>query len=377
MPKSKSGSIRKRDGLLYARVTFFDDNGKRREKWKRADNRSHAKELIKEMLRDLDDHGPEIFDNEKMTFADLAEHYKKTYLIAPQYIDGRKIAGRRDWKRFRQILEVLKNHFGKDLLKSISYSDVEYFRNVRLNTKTKRGSQRSITTVNRELALLRRVFNVAARNRWMLRNPFGCGEPLIHPGDEKARERIITIEEEERLLAACSGPRSHILPIIIAALDTGMRIGEILKLTWEDIDFENRIVTAHTLKTKIMSLRQLAMTPRLFVALIESYERSTKEPTDLVFGITNTIKTAFNTARALAGLPDVRIHDLRHTAATRLVQGHIPLAEVGRILGHTQPSTTYRYVNANVDTARRAADVLASFSKNRENEDLNEATVVH
>ena len=45
MPKSKSGSIRKRDGLLYARVTYLDDSGKRKEKWRRAESRSHAKEL--------------------------------------------------------------------------------------------------------------------------------------------------------------------------------------------------------------------------------------------------------------------------------------------------------------------------------------------
>lgn len=363
MPKAKSGSIRKRDGLLYARITYLDDGGKRREKWKRADSRSDARELIKNMLRDLDDHGPEVFDHEKMSFADLAEHYKTTYLIPPQYVDGRKIAGRRDWKRFRQILEVLTNHFRKHTLKAISYSDIEAFRNVRLRTKTKRDSQRSITTVHRELALLRRVLNVAVRNGWIVRNPFNCGDPLIHPGDEKARERVITVEEEERLLAACSGPRAHIRPIVIGALDTGMRIGEILKLIWSDIDFDERIITVRAFNTKTMRTRYVAMTPRLSTTLREVYEASTKEPESLVFGISNSIKTAFNTARDLAGLSDVRMHDLRHTAASRLVQGHIPLSEVGRVLGHTQANTTYRYVNSNIETARRAAAVLYELNR--------------
>jgi integrase len=80
-------------------------------------------------------------------------------------------------------------------------------------------------------------------------------------------------------------------------------------------------------------------------------------------------------ARKIAGLSDVRMHDLRHTAATRLVQGHVPLSEVGRVLGHTQANTTYRYVNANVETARRAADVLATLSENRQNE--VEPTTIH
>lgn len=375
MPKSRTGSIYQRDGVMYARITFIDQSGKRKQKWKRADSRTHAKDLIKQMLRDLDDHGPEVFDHERITFAELAEHYKKTYLITPQYVDGRKVVGRRDWKRFRQILEVLTNQFGRDLIKSISYSDIEHFRNVRLDTKTKRKTQRSITTVNRELALLRRVLNVAVRNGWLLRNPFNSGETLIHPGDEKARERIITIEEEERLLAACSGPRAHIRPIIITALDTGMRIGEILKLTWNDIDLDNQLITVRAFNTKTMRTRYVAMTTRVFAAISDLYERSSKNSTDIVFGITDTIKTAFNSARKLAGLPDVRIHDLRHTAATRLVQGHISLSEVGRVLGHTQVNTTYRYVNADIETARRAAGVLTTFNEIKQKQD--EKPVVH
>jgi integrase len=373
MPKVKSGSIRKRDGVLYARITYFDDNGKRREKWKRAESRSDAKDLVKDMLRDLDDRGPEFFDYERITFAELAEHYKNTFIIAPQYIDGRKIAGRRDWRSSRRILEVLINHFGKWHLRSITYSDIAQFRIARLNTKTRRGTQRTIATVHRELALLRRVLNVAVRNGWLTRNPFNCGEPLINPGDEKQRERILTPEEENRLLAACSGPRAHIRPILIVALDTGMRRGEILKLVWEDIDFENQIITVRAFNTKTMRTRYLAMTPRLYVALQDVYEQSTRETSDLVFGITDTIKTAFNSARKFAGLNDVRFHDLRHTAASRLVQGHVPLSEVGRVLGHTQANTTYRYVNANIETARRAAAVLGEFNKQSDNSD----TVVH
>jgi integrase len=73
----------------------------------------------------------------------------------------------------------------------------------------------------------------------------------------------------------------------------------------------------------------------------------------LVFGILDNVKRSFTAARSKAGLNDLRFHDLRHTAATRLVGAHIPLSEVGRVLGHSQASTTYRYVNANVETAKR------------------------
>lgn len=87
-----------------------------------------------------------------------------------------------------------------------------------------------------------------------------------------------------------------------------------------------------------------------------------KRPDDLVFGIADNVKRSFDAVRRAAGIDDVRFHNLRHTAATRLVSAHIPLSEVGRVLGHTQANTTYRYVNANIDTARRAAAALDAFN---------------
>jgi integrase len=85
-------------------------------------------------------------------------------------------------------------------------------------------------------------------------------------------------------------------------------------------------------------------------------------PNGLVFGVSDNVKRSFMAARSKTGLNDVRFHDLRNTAATRLVGAHIPLSEVGRVLGHSQANTTYRYVNANVETAKRAAAALDAFN---------------
>jgi integrase len=117
-----------------------------------------------------------------------------------------------------------------------------------------------------------------------------------------------------------------------------------------------------------MRERQVAVTERLTRELEAVYERSIKDPDTLVFGISDNVKKSFNSARKAAGLPDVRFHDLRHTHATRLVAAHMPLSEVGRILGHTQVNTTYRYVNANIETAQRAAAILDSFNGFNEQE---------
>ena len=111
-----------------------------------------------------------------------------------------------------------------------------------------------------------------------------------------------------------------------------------------------------------MKERQVAITTRLALALERLKASSPDDTNGLVFGILDNVKRSFTSARSDAGLKDVRFHDLRHTAATRLVGAHIPLSEVGRVLGHTQANTTYRYVNANLQTARRAAAALNMFN---------------
>ena len=141
-----------------------------------------------------------------------------------------------------------------------------------------------------------------------------------------------------------------------------MRRGEMFKLKWSDIDFENRFITIRAFNTKTMRERQVAITERLSLELELLWQNSSQGTDDLVFGVTTSVKTAFNKVKAIAGVPDLRFHDLRHTHATRLVSKHLPLSEVGRMLGHTQANTTFRYVNPNVETARRAAAALDEFN---------------
>lgn len=218
-----------------------------------------------------------------------------------------------------------------------SISDVRRFRATRIAQETRTKTQRTIASVNRELSMRRRMLNVAQHDGWILRNPSAAGDSLISLADENKRERILTREEELKLLAACKTPqRIHLRAILICALDTGMRQCEIFSLRWRDVDLENGLLNIQAFHTKTMKERQIAITTRLALEL----ER----------------------LKASAGLRDARFHDLRRTAATRLVGAHIPLSEVGRVLGHTQANTTYRYVNANVEAAKRAAAALNMFN---------------
>lgn len=368
---------------ILARVGHTDDKGKRRDIVRVASSRTDAREKIKEILDDLEDRNGKTLDAARMTFADLAKHFETHYLKEAEYIEGRKVEGVRSLKPAQAAVNALKQCFGRRRLQSLSYGDIRSYRAARLKEPT-RGDlarhkralhhdrkaelqvTRTIAAVNRELSKLRRMLNIALREGWIKQNPFAAGESLISLADERKRERILTRDEERRLLDACTAHREHLRPILICAIDSGMRRGEILSLKWRDVDFEHGLISIQAFNTKTMKERQVSMTARLARELEMLWEQSPKDERQRVFGIVNNVKRSFTTARNAAGLSDVRFHDLRHTHATRLVGAHIPLSEVGRVLGHTQPSTTYRYVNANVETARRASAALDAFNAQNE-----------
>jgi integrase len=356
MAREKGYVFKDKFNRWFARTSYRDETGKYHNVKKVAKSRSHAKEVLKQLLRELDDHGGKSVASARMTFGELADYYDKSYLIEAQYVGDRKVAGLRSCYDGKFRLEILREYFGIRRLREITHSDLEKFRIARLGTKTKHDKQRSIATVNRELGLLRRVLNVAVANGWIHRSPFTMGKSLISVGDEKPRERILTREEEERMLAACTGWRAHLRPILICALDTGMRRGELFKLVWADVDFDNKLITIRAFNTKTMRQRQIGMTERLARELAILYAKN-PNPEALLFGI-GSIKGSWNKVRRQAGIMDLRFHDLRHTYATRLVSKHLPLSEVSRVLGHTQPTMTYRYTHLTVETARRAAAAL-------------------
>ena len=381
------GSISTR---ILARVGHTDDQGKRRDIVRVATSRTDARDKIKEILDDLEQRNGKTIDAARMTFADLATHFEKHYLTEAEYVDGRKVSGVRSLVPAQAAVNALKRYFGKRRLQSLSYGDIRSYRAARLKEPTpadlarhKRALAqdrkaelkvtRTIATVNRELSKLRRMLNIAQREGWIKQNPFAAGESLISLADERKRERILTRDEERRLLEACSGHhhREHLRPILICALDTGMRRGEILSLRWHDVDFQDGIINIQAFNTKTMKERQVSLTARLSRELQELWEQNPQDQRQRVFGIVSNVKRSFTAARKTAGLLDVRFHDLRHTHATRLVSLHLPLSEVGRVLGHTQLNTTYRYVNANVETARRASAALDAF--NSENDTTQRA----
>lgn len=358
-----SHEISAQSASWVSRFTFTDETGKRRDIKRRVESKTEAKEELKRLINKFDSQGEQAIEGDQLIFRELAKIYEERNLVPAEYHGDRKIRGLRNDRTPRAHLRILTQYFGSKRIKNITHSDVEYFKQSRLKTKTPRGKERTIATVNRELEVFRAVLRFAVRQDWLVRSPFEKGAALISKSDEVQRERILTHEEEGRLLTACTGRRAHLKAILIAALDTCARRGELFKLTWADVDFENRLISLRATTTKTQRSRTIGMTARLYSELKTLYEKSTQEPKSLVFGLTDTVKKSFAGACRDAGIVGFRFHDCRHTAITRMVQSGMPSHLIMKVSGHTQPITFSRYVNADEDVARQAANALDRFNQ--------------
>jgi integrase len=202
----------------------------------------------------------------------------------------------------------------------------------------------------------------------MLKNPFHRGDSLIIVSAERRREKILSPAEEVRLLEACdSHPyRRPLRPLLIFLVDTGCRKSEALKLCWRSVCFDTRIITIEGMTTKTLKTRQVMMTERVYRELLTLWEASSTDLNERVFGITDNVRKSFASACEVAGIKQggidgLTLHSLRHTAATRLVQGGMPLQLAGRILGHSQVNTTYPYLSANTQTLGQAAAIFEAI----------------
>lgn len=357
----------KKTGLLYALYTYTDRFGIRRYVKRRARNIQHAREIYKQLENERKTKGEEFLQTAKMTFDQLADYAEKHYVRPPVYAEDRKVGGMRSWKDARNKLDVLRRYFGHMKVRDITAEDLKEFKELRLKTRTKRRAPRKIASVNREMSLLRRVINIAFKKRWIPFSPFEEGQ-LISVAEEVKRTRVISREEEGRLLAACNDPRrEHLRPVIICGIDTGMRSGEMFKLRWRDVSLRGRYISISAFNTKSESPRDVPISARLALELERLWQESTKDKDALVFGVSR-IKRGWTTACRLAGVRGATPHDLRHTAATRMIRQGVELAEVARILGHASVKTTYRYVNVTPETIGKAMEAIDRFNEEEHKE---------
>lgn len=361
MSKERTGYVFPRGETWVARVTYTDSTGTRRNISRSFPTKSEANKGLKSLVKNLDEKGSRFVNFEHQTFADLADYYEKHYLIEPVYIEDRKVAGLRSYQSLKRRLNLLKDHFGKRKLRQMTYGDIEQFKREYLAKPTHRGETRSLADAHRVLTLLRSMLKVAEREDWITRSPFGRGKPLVSMADEKPRERVLSRDEEQRLLAVCIGRKAALRPLLICALDTGMRRGELISLKWKHVDLLSRLIHIEAFNTKTMRERTVPLSERLTNELQQLYFESEADSSGLVFNSRGWIHNQLKRACKLAGIEDFRLHDCRHTCATRLVQGGLPLTECARILGHSTLAMTFRYTNTDNTTLARAAAILDGF----------------
>lgn len=404
MPRDTKGSIIERTDRpgLWARVTYVDNLGRRRVIQRKVDSRTEGKLLLKKLLREIDDHGAQILDGDRLTFRDLAKVYEEKRLFEPTITPSGKAIGLKSFKSVRRRLRTLTKYFGNKRIRNITHADIETYKRERLATipqretvkrakleerlktlrkapakaeggeslrieneierlaqqLTNQPAPRTEADVNRDLQLLRNVLNFAIRQGWINQNPFALGEPLISQAVEVRRERVLSRDEEERLLLACTDGRAHLRPILICALDTAMRRGEIFQLRWKDVDLFGGEITVRATTTKTGKARAVPISARLRDELTRLRAIAPDDPNERVFGIVNTIKKGFASACQAAGVEEFRFHDARHTAITRWIEQGLPPMQVMAISGHTQMQTFARYVNADKAAIRRAAEAM-------------------
>jgi integrase len=266
---------------------------------------------------------------------------------------------KRSFKDDQSRMAVLLEHFGSKRLSDISPIDIERFKLDRRKSTTRTGRPRSLSTINRELALLRHVFTLALRDGLIRSHPMK-GKVKLYREDNKV-ERYLTDEEEARLVAACVGRYEHLRPIIITALYTGMRRGEIFNLKWSDVNFNANLI--HVRQSKSGRPRSIHMTPNVRTEIEKLLPL--RAETEYVLGNPHTgqartdLKHGFTAVCKAAGIEGLRFHDLRHTFATRLAQYSGNIVDVAHVLGHAQVSTTMRYAHAIPDRVAEAMNRLA------------------
>jgi integrase len=268
---------------------------------------------------------------ERRTLADLIDRQLQTI----------KIDRPHDYERQRAILGVWKDALGAYTLATITPEVLSRHRD---NLQARAGL--SPATVNRYLSALSTAFSNAVREwHWISDNPLSRVSKKAEP---RGRVRYLADDERAALLQRCR--KSEYKPlylIVLFALTTGMRRGELLGLRWQDIDLERRVAVLHN--TKNGDRRSVVIVPEV-VELLREHGKVRKLGSDQVFvsdgpSEVSLFDTAWYKALQEAKIRDFRFHDLRHTAASYLAMSGASVPELAAVLGHRTLQMVKRYAH--------------------------------
>jgi integrase len=317
-------------------------NGKRYRKV--IGTKKKAEQIQKKLESEVIEGKWEIRDKDEISFKDLLERYL-------EYMQANKAKSTVYCDTYR-IKAHLLPYFGDTPIQFITAQMIDDYKSMRINADA------SPNTVNHELVNLSHMLRMAVRWKYIDRNVVSDVERMKIA---KKSPRYLSQDEVCRLLEAAR--ESYIYPLIVTALHTGMRKGELLNLTWSDINFDQRMITIQSRSdwhTKNYKPRSWFLTPVLYEVLKDhrQFHIESGIENDYVFTYNgNRIKTdipeSLRTVVTKAGLKGVTLHTLRHTFASQLVMAGVPLRDVQELMGHQSFQTTLQYAHLSEEHVKK------------------------
>ncbi len=284
-----------------------------------------------------------------------------------------------------KILQSIQTHFGQwenKQLQDISHFLVANWRKQQLKAGKSPG------TVNRSIAYLRALLNHAYHNNVIASHPLATFKQLRE--DKNKIVRYLLPDEETRLREALiardtkaakerdsanqwrkergyslkhtiQGYSDYLHPLVLLALNTGMRRGELFNLHWNDIDLKRRTLAIHGHNAKSGKTRHIPLNEEAFAVLVKWRNESSSKR--YVFTLTgarlDNIKTAFGNVLKQAEIDVFRFHDLRHTFASKLAMRAVDLNTIRELLGHSDLQMTMRYAHLAPNVKAKAVELLS------------------
>ena len=313
-------TIRKRDSKWQVQVRRSGHRGISRSFVLRKDAIAWAREM--EVRADRSEFPVDTTELNRLTLADIVLRYRDTVSIRKRGYAVECIV----------LTAFLRHPICRKSLAQITSKDFAVYRDERLKSIKP-------TTLKRELSPLQNMFEVA-RDEWGLparENPLSKIRVDI---PFQRRERRLKDGELERLTLSAQHCRNPlILPIVLLAVETGMRRSEILSLMWNEVIPAKRLAVLS--QTKNGHSRTIPLSTRALSALQKVHKTE-----DRIFPMTaNAFRLAWERLRARAGLLDLRFHDLRHEAISRFFEMGLSVPEVALISGHRDPRMLFRYTH--------------------------------
>jgi integrase len=309
-------------------------------------------------------------ESQKHTLGDLVDRYIRDVLPTKPNQGGAQ----------EQQLEWFKDEIGAYTLADVTPAKIVECRDKLLTVSPKTNKQRAPATVVRYMAALSHAFTIAVNEwGWLEDSPM---RKVKKPALPRGRVRFLSDDETDsngesidgertRLLKACqASDNSYLYTVVVLALSTGMRRGEIMGLTWDDVDLHQGRITLY--ETKNGEIRVVPLVGKA-LELLKEYSKVRNLKTSLLFPgkpirseggeVTYRpidLRAPWLTALKKAKIEDFRFHDLRHSAASYLAMNGASLAELAEVLGHKTLQMVKRYTHL---SEAHTAGVVASMNK--------------